>query len=112
MRFENKVVLVTGGARGQGRSHALAFAREGADVTLVDIAAQVDTIPYAMSTPDDLERTRKDIEDLDRRALAIQADTRDSAQMAAAWRRRSTSLGRSTWSWPTRACGAWGGSGS
>ena len=48
-RFDGKVVLITGGARGQGRSHALKFASEGADVAFCDIAAQIDTVPYPMA---------------------------------------------------------------
>lgn len=54
--LDGKVVLVTGGARGQGRAHAVTSAREGADVVVVDIAGQIDTVPYPMATPDDLAR--------------------------------------------------------
>ena len=68
-RFDGKVVLITGGARGQGRSHALKFAGEGADVAFCDIAAQIDTVPYAMSRQADLEETVKLVEELDRRCV-------------------------------------------
>lgn len=78
-RFEGKTVLITGGARGQGRSHALGFAREGANIVLVDIAAQVDSIDIAMATPADLEETVQLVEELDRPCLGIVADVRDRA---------------------------------
>lgn len=79
--FEGKTVLITGGARGQGRSHALAFAREGADVAFCDIARQLDTIPYDMSTPDDLAETVEQVEALDRRCVGMVADVRDMGRM-------------------------------
>ncbi|MGE3286191.1 MAG: mycofactocin-coupled SDR family oxidoreductase [Pseudonocardia sp.] len=80
-RFDGKVVLVTGGARGQGRSHALAFAREGASIVVSDIAAQVATVPYRMSSDADLRETVKMVEALDRRCVAVTADCRDGAAM-------------------------------
>jgi NAD(P)-dependent dehydrogenase (short-subunit alcohol dehydrogenase family) len=64
--LEGKVALVTGAARGQGRAHALTLARNGADIIAVDIADQIGTVPYPMSTPDDLAETAKGIEELDR----------------------------------------------
>jgi len=83
-RLDGKVALVTGAARGQGRSHAVAFAREGAEIIAVDICRQIDSVPYAMSTPDDLAETARSIEELDRRALAIEADARSEREMAEA----------------------------
>ena len=53
-RVEGKVAFVTGAARGQGRSHAIRLAQEGADIIAVDLAAQVDSAPYPMATPADL----------------------------------------------------------
>jgi (+)-trans-carveol dehydrogenase len=76
-RLEGKVAFVTGAARGQGRSHAIRLAEEGADIIAVDIAAQIDTVPFAMATPDDLAETVKEVEALDRRIVAGQADVRD-----------------------------------
>ena len=79
--LDGKVALITGGARGQGRAHALTSAREGADVVLVDIADQLETVPYAMATADDLAETVRQVEALDRRALAVTADVRDQSQL-------------------------------
>jgi SDR family mycofactocin-dependent oxidoreductase len=83
-RLAGKVALVTGGARGQGRSHAVRVAEEGADVVLVDLCAPVGSAPYPMAGPADLEQTVKLVEDLDRRALAVRADVRDLAALRAA----------------------------
>jgi SDR family mycofactocin-dependent oxidoreductase len=80
-RFDGKVVMVTGGARGQGRSHAIAFAKEGASIVVSDIARQVDSVPYAMATDDDLRETVKMVEALDQRCVAVKADCRDTAAM-------------------------------
>ena len=82
-RFDGKVVLITGGARGQGRSHALKFASEGADVAFCDIAAQIDTVPYPMARSADLQETVKLVEELDRRCVGDVADVRDLGQMQA-----------------------------
>src|SRR3984893_8269758 len=76
-RVEGKVAFITGAARGQGRSHAIRLAEEGADIIAVDIAAQVDSVPYPMATPEDLAQTVKEVEALDRRIVATQADVRD-----------------------------------
>jgi SDR family mycofactocin-dependent oxidoreductase len=93
-RVEGKVALVTGAARGQGRSHALALAREGADVIAVDICRDYDTVDYPMATAGDLEQTAKDVEQLDRRAVAVQADVRDADVLAAAVDGAVRELGR------------------
>jgi SDR family mycofactocin-dependent oxidoreductase len=77
--LDGKVAFVTGAARGQGRSHAIRLAQEGADIIAVDITSQIGTVPYAMSTPDDLNQTVKEVEALDRRIVAGQADVRDFA---------------------------------
>jgi (+)-trans-carveol dehydrogenase len=76
-RVEGKVAFITGAARGQGRSHAVTLAREGADIIAVDIAKQVDSVPYPMATPEDLAETVRQVEALDRRIVAAQADVRD-----------------------------------
>ncbi|HEX2074048.1 MAG TPA: mycofactocin-coupled SDR family oxidoreductase [Geodermatophilus sp.] len=79
--LDGKVALITGGARGQGRAHATTCAREGADVILVDIADQMETVPYAMATKEDLDETVRQVEALDRRALAVTADVRSQEQL-------------------------------
>lgn len=76
-----KVALVTGGARGQGRSHALTFAREGADVIVCDIASQVPTVKYPMSSEQDLEETVSMVKKLSRGVVGVKADVSDPDQM-------------------------------
>jgi len=83
-RMDGKVALITGAARGQGRSHALRLAEEGADIIAVDICDHIDTVPMTMGTADDLAETVKQVENLDRRIVARRADVRDSAQLQAA----------------------------
>jgi SDR family mycofactocin-dependent oxidoreductase len=75
--LEGRVAFVTGAGRGQGRAHAVAFAREGADVILCDIAAPLSEVPYHMSSEDDLAETVRMIEKYDRRAFSRVADVRD-----------------------------------
>ncbi|SFU08058.1 short chain dehydrogenase [Geodermatophilus amargosae] len=79
--LDGKVALITGGARGQGRAHATTCAREGADVIVVDIADQLESVPYKMATQDDLAQTVREVEALDRRALAVTADVRSQEQL-------------------------------
>jgi SDR family mycofactocin-dependent oxidoreductase len=93
-RVEGKVAFVTGAARGQGRSHAIRLAEEGADIIAVDICAQVDSVPYPMATPADLAETVKEIEALDRRVVATQADVRDYGALKAALDNGVAELGR------------------
>jgi SDR family mycofactocin-dependent oxidoreductase len=83
-RFDGKVAFVTGGARGQGRSHAVRLAAEGADIVVVDVVRQFDSVQYAMSTPDDLAETEKLVREHGREFLGITADVREEEQVAAA----------------------------
>jgi (+)-trans-carveol dehydrogenase len=92
-RVAGRVALVTGAARGQGRSHAVRLAEEGADIIAVDICGQIGTVPYAMSTPEDLTQTVKEVEALDRRIVALEADVRDYAALKAAVDEGVTQLG-------------------
>jgi SDR family mycofactocin-dependent oxidoreductase len=84
-KLTGRVAFVTGAARGQGRSHAVRLAQEGADIIAVDICAQIDSVPYPMATPDDLAETVREIEALDRRIVARQADVRDATTIKAAF---------------------------
>ena len=83
-RVEGKVAFITGAARGQGRSHAIRLAEEGADIIAVDLCAPVRNVPYPAATPDDLAETVKLVEALDRRIIATQVDTRDRDALKAA----------------------------
>jgi (+)-trans-carveol dehydrogenase len=76
-RMEGKVAFISGAARGQGRSHAIRLAEEGADIIAVDVCSQVDSVPYPMSTPADLAETVKLVEKTGRKIIAAQADVRD-----------------------------------
>ncbi len=76
-RVSGKVVVISGAARGQGRSHALKMAAEGADIIALDICANIASNAYALATPDDLATTARDIEALGQRVEAIQVDVRD-----------------------------------
>ena len=84
-RVAGKVAFITGAARGQGRSHAIRLAQEGADIIAVDIAGPVDSVTaYPMATEEDLAETVKEVEALDRRIVARKADVRDPRALTAA----------------------------
>jgi SDR family mycofactocin-dependent oxidoreductase len=76
-RVAGKVAFVTGAGRGQGRSHAIRLAEEGADIIAIDICRDYDTVGYGMSTEEDLANTVKQVEALDRRIIAKPADVRN-----------------------------------
>src|SRR5271157_816455 len=78
-RLAGKVALVTGAGRGQGRSHAVHLAREGADVVLVDLCADIPTNGYPLATVEDLDQTARQVEKFERRAVVVRADVRDRA---------------------------------
>jgi len=92
-KLEGKVAFITGAARGQGRSHAVRLAEEGADIIAVDLLEQVGTIDYPMSTQADLDETVAAVEALDRRIVASKADVRDIAAMTAAYQAGVAELG-------------------
>jgi SDR family mycofactocin-dependent oxidoreductase len=81
-RVADKIVFITGAGVGQGRSHAVRLAQEGADIVAVDVCRQVsDRVRYAYATEADLDETRKLVENTGRRCLTIIADVRDGAAM-------------------------------
>jgi SDR family mycofactocin-dependent oxidoreductase len=92
-RLAGKVALVTGAGHGQGRSHAVHLAGEGADVVLVDLCDNIPTCKYPLATIEDLDETARMIEKLERRALAVRADVRDRTAMESAVARAVTELG-------------------
>ena len=79
--LDGRIAFITGGARGQGRAHAIALAEAGADVVACDIADQIASVPYPMATAADLGETEALVRKLGRQCLAIKADVRDTAQM-------------------------------
>jgi (+)-trans-carveol dehydrogenase len=83
-RVEGKVAFITGAARGQGRSHAVRLAREGADIIAVDLMKDIDTVPYPMATEDDMAETVRQVEALGRRIVTAHADVRDFGSLEAA----------------------------
>ena len=93
-RLDGKVAFITGAARGQGRSHALRMAQEGADIIAVDVVKQLPSVEYPMSTPDDLAETVRQVDALDRRILAREADVRDYGALKAALDEGVAELGR------------------
>jgi SDR family mycofactocin-dependent oxidoreductase len=80
-RLESKVAFVTGAARGQGRSHCVRLAEEGADIIAVDVCEALPGVPYPASTPEDFEETVRLVEALDRRIVWAKADVRDDAAL-------------------------------
>ena len=92
-RVQGKVAFITGAARGQGRSHAIRLAEEGADIIAVDICKDFETVGYPMATPDDLKETARLVEKLDRRIVTAEADVRDRSQLTAALERGISELG-------------------
>jgi SDR family mycofactocin-dependent oxidoreductase len=80
-RLNGKVALITGAARGQGRSHAIRFAEEGADIIALDLCEQIATNPYPLATAEDLEQTVKEVEAVGGRIVALKADVRERTQL-------------------------------
>lgn len=93
-RVAGKTAFVTGAGRGQGRSHAIRLAEEGADIIAIDICENYDSIPYVMATEQDLADTAKQVEALDRRAIARKVDVRDLDALTQALAEGVAELGR------------------
>ncbi|ULN49576.1 mycofactocin-coupled SDR family oxidoreductase [Mycolicibacterium goodii] len=77
-KLAGKVALVTGAARGQGRSHAIRLAEEGADIIALDLCEQIDTVHHPLATPEDLRETVAAVEATGRRIVSCQTDVRDA----------------------------------
>ncbi|HTQ22923.1 SDR family NAD(P)-dependent oxidoreductase, partial [Mycobacterium sp.] len=86
-RVTGKVAVISGAARGQGRSHARMLAAEGADIIAVDLCEDIDTNEYPLARPEDLEETARLVEKSGRRAVTAVADVRDQASLDAALER-------------------------
>src|SRR5690625_1346259 len=93
-RVEGKVAFITGAARGQGRSHAVRLAQEGADIIAIDIGEDVRNMPYSMGSEADLAETVRQVEALDRRIVSHKADVRDFEALKAAVDDGVAQLGR------------------
>lgn len=93
-RLDGKVVFVTGAARGQGRSHAVRLAEEGADIVAVDICKQIDSNLYPLASPEDLDATVRAVEATGRRIIARQADVRDRDSLRSVVEEGIRELGR------------------
>lgn len=92
-RVAGKVAFITGAGRGQGRSHAVRLAEEGADIAAVDILENIPTAAYSMATQEDMAETVRLVEALGRRIVPIKADVREPAQMRAAAEQAISKLG-------------------
>jgi SDR family mycofactocin-dependent oxidoreductase len=92
-RVAGKVALITGAARGQGRSHALRLAAEGADILAIDICAPVDHVDYATATGDDLATTARMVEEAGARVVTRTVDVRDASGLSAAVAEGAAALG-------------------
>jgi SDR family mycofactocin-dependent oxidoreductase len=93
-RLDGKVAFITGAARGQGRSHAVRLAGEGADIIAVDLLEEIPGAAYVGATEADLAETVRLVERLDRRIVATKADVRDFAGLKAALDEGVAQLGR------------------
>jgi SDR family mycofactocin-dependent oxidoreductase len=81
-RFDGKVAFITGAARGQGRTHAVGMAREGADIAIIDICGPIDGLPYASSTTAELDETAQLVRDAGREVRHAAVDIRDADAMS------------------------------
>jgi SDR family mycofactocin-dependent oxidoreductase len=93
-RVEGKVAFISGAARGQGRSHAVRLAQEGADIIAIDICAPIDNMAYPPSTPAALAETADLVKAQDRRIVTAEVDVRDYDALQAAVDSGVEQLGR------------------
>jgi (+)-trans-carveol dehydrogenase len=93
-KLEGKVAFITGAARGQGRSHAVRLAEDGADIVAVDVCAEIETVPYSLGTADELAETAALVEKAGRRCVTATADIRSLEQLEAAVALAKETFGR------------------
>ncbi|MEU0465283.1 mycofactocin-coupled SDR family oxidoreductase [Amycolatopsis sp. NPDC006131] len=93
-RFKGQTVVISGAARGQGRSHALGFAAEGANVVGFDICGPVESSPITLASAGDLAETAEEVRALGAGALFTKADVRDGAQVAQVFEQARDRFGR------------------
>ncbi|MEV0360645.1 mycofactocin-coupled SDR family oxidoreductase [Nocardia sp. NPDC050697] len=93
-RVAGKVAVITGAARGQGRSHAVRLAEEGADVIAIDICRDIGSLRYSLSTPDDLQETARLVKAAGRRVVTAEADVGERSEIRTALQHGISELGR------------------
>ncbi|MCU1644359.1 MAG: limC 1 [Nocardia sp.] len=93
-RVAGKVAFVTGAGRGQGRSHAVRLAAEGADIIAVDICKNIGTVAYDLAGPEDLKETARLVEEQGRKIVTREADVRAPAELRTALEEGIRELGR------------------
>ncbi|MGK0741309.1 mycofactocin-coupled SDR family oxidoreductase [Leucobacter sp. Z1108] len=93
-RLEGKVAVISGGARGQGRAHALRLAQEGADIVAFDVCEPFRTPRHTGATMEDLAETARLVEDLDRRCMIAQVDARDLGALTSLAEKTMAEFGR------------------
>lgn len=94
-RVDGKTALITGAARGQGRSHAVRLAEEGADVVITDVCHDIsDALPYPLASKADLEETAELVRATGRRCVAVEADVRFFAEIRSVVDAATSEFGR------------------
>jgi SDR family mycofactocin-dependent oxidoreductase len=93
-RVQGKVAFVTGAARGQGRSHAVRLAEEGADIIAVDRCEDFATVGYPMATPEDLDETAQYVEKTGQRVVTAKVDVADAVALKSALESGIAELGK------------------
>src|SRR4051794_13393793 len=93
-RVAGKVAVITGAGRGQGRSHAVRLAEEGADIIALDLCEDIPVVEYPMASADDLSETARLVEKAGRRVVTRRVDVRDRDALKAAVDEGVAELGR------------------